>query len=99
MGERGASRRISGTGRPTRSVIKTGRKGKRRGKPFVKGGPPGPGRPPGMKNKASGQIKAFFGELLDRPAYMQKFLKDWDKRKVHPSIELNRTGFVGGLIP
>lgn len=45
------------------------------------------GRPKGSKNKASGDVRDFCQELLERPAYQAKFLKAWDTRRLPPRLE------------
>ena len=46
------------------------RKAKPRGRPFRKGGPGGPGRKPGIPNKATQDIKERAREVLEDPAYL-----------------------------
>jgi hypothetical protein len=47
----------------------------------------GPGRPKGVPNKATQEMRALALELLNDPAYRKKFWGDWRKRKVHPGVE------------
>ena len=44
---------------------------KPRGRPFKKGGPPGPGRPEGVPNKATAEMKAWLEGFLAGEAYRE----------------------------
>lgn len=50
-------------------------KQKPRGRPFPKGGPGGPGRKPGVPNKATQDIKEFSRAMLEDADYRER-LKD-----------------------
>lgn len=56
------------------------------GRPFVKGDPRS-GRPKGLLNKATVEVRELSRRLLEDPIYQAKFMEDWQARKVHPRIE------------
>lgn len=63
-----------------------GRKTERDGR-FQKGNRGGPGRPSGVSNKVTREIRGFSQGLLEDPAYQAKFLRAWRARTLPPRIE------------
>ena len=62
--------------------------GQQRGRPFPKGRSPNPkGRPKGVPNKATAEVKQACAELVDNPAYREKLAQRLVDGKLAPAIE------------
>jgi hypothetical protein len=48
---------------------------------------PGAGRQKGTPNKVSVEARQLVAELVNSPTYQQRLRRDFDARKVHPTIE------------
>lgn len=55
----------------------------------------GPGRKPGIPNKATRDIKAFCQKLFERPVFRKNLLKQWDELTLDPAYRqlLTHYGF------
>lgn len=56
-----------------------------RGNPNI---PPGPGRPKGVPNKVTQEIREAARKLLEGPRYLEARLRRLESGKLHPSVEV-----------
>ena len=63
---------------------------------FKKGGPGGPGRPRGRRNKATVEAKKFCQSLLDSAAYQARFKKAFIARTLPPDMEKMVWNYAAG---
>ena len=48
---------------------------------------PGSGRRPGQRNKISVEARQLARELVNNPVYQRRLRRDFERRKLHPTIE------------